>query len=181
MLYFNYILFFLIMEEAHKGKNARMVTWWWGQPAAWVSQGTSSLPLAHDGPSGTVWATHLEPALLWSVLPLPETPWEARSLPTQAPSSRKTIGLEKCCCLHCVYSAMRHTVNLMHAGMRVGSHSVLSNSLKHKIHPDSEMSRCKLTWLLYSRKYGRWVGVYKFFSVHVSMVTERWIREKTLF
>ena len=94
-----------------------------------------------------------------SVLPLPETPWKARSLPTQAPSSRKTIGLEKCWCLRCVSSAMRHAVILMHAGMRVGSHSVLSDYLKHKRHPDSEMSRCKLIWLLYPKKYGRRVGV----------------------
>ena len=58
---------------------------------------------------------------------------------------------------------------------------MLSDYLKYKTPPDSEMSKCKMIWPLYPRKYGMRVGVYKSSSVHVSMGIERWIGEEMLF
>ena len=48
-----------------------------------------------------------------------------------------------------------------------GGSYMLSDYLKYKTPPDSEMSKCKMIWPLYPRKYGMRVGVYKSSSVHM--------------
>lgn len=51
--------------EAYKNKSARTVTWWWGPaPSLRVSENQRAPTLAHDSLAGTVWAAHLESALL---------------------------------------------------------------------------------------------------------------------